>query len=83
MRYFYRVESQIKFARMTAEEDEDDGDEDDGQVGLSFLSDRAVPGPTSEGPQSDGQIDPEVEAEKGKPRDQDCHKQLQVLSWGE
>ena len=77
------MESQIKFARMTAEEDEDDGDEDDGQVGLSFLSDRAVPGPTSEGPQSDGQIDPDAEVEKDKPGHQDRHEQLHILSWWE
>ena len=75
---------------MTAEEDEDDGDEDDCQIGLSPLSGGVVHSiptststSTSDGFQSDGQIDPGVEVEKDNPRDQDCHKQLQVLSWWE
>ena len=38
------VEGEIEFERVTAEEDQDDGDEDDGQAGLSLLPDRAVQG---------------------------------------
>ena len=77
------MEGQIEFERVAAEEDEDDGDEDDCQTGLSLLSDWAVHSPASDGCQSDGQIDPDVEVEQSKPGDQDRHKQLQVLSWWE
>ena len=87
---FYLVESQVKFERVTAEEDKDDGDEDDCQIGLSLLSGGVVHSippststSTSDGSQSDGQIDPDVEVEESKPGDQDRHKQLQVLSWWE
>ena len=66
---------------MTAEEDEDDGDEDDCQVGLSPLYDGVVDSSASDGFQSDGQIDPDVEVEKDKPGHQDRHEQLHVLSW--
>ena len=80
---FYLVESQIKFERVTAEEDEDDGDEDDCQIGLSLLYDGVVDSSTSDGCQSDGQVDPDVEVEKEEPGHQDGHDQLHILSWWE
>ena len=80
---FHPVESQIKFERVTAEEDKDDGDEDDCQIGFSLLYEGVVDSSTSDGCQSHGQIDPDVEVEKEEPGHQDCHEQLHILSWCE
>ena len=81
LRSFYLVESEIEFEGVTAEEGEDDGDEDDGQTGLSPLYDGVVHSPTSDGCQSDGQKDPDVEEEQEEPGHHHCHDQLHILSW--
>lgn len=71
------VECEANFERMTAEEDEDDGDEDDCQTGLSLLPDGALE--ATYGFQSDCQVNPDVEIEEDDPRHHHCHQQLQVL----